>query len=109
VVTEHAAGCSSLIRVGDGRETCPPGQCGSCADREAGRRARRNARSSGRGEGAGKRSGGAAGAAEAWASEESAKTAQALAAFEQLAQRLEAMAAERGIKPWWQWALRRAG
>jgi hypothetical protein len=51
-----------------------------------------------------------AGAAEAWASEESAKTAQApLAAFEQLAQRLEAMAAERAIKPWWQGLLRRAG
>jgi hypothetical protein len=35
------------------------------------------------------------------ASEESAKTAQAIAAFEQLAERAEAMAAQRAIKPWW--------
>jgi hypothetical protein len=32
-----------------------------------------------------------------------------IAAFEQLAQRLEAMAAERTITPWWRWLLRRAG
>ena len=31
----------------------------------------------------------------------SATTAQAIAAFESLAQRLEAMAAQRAIKPWW--------
>jgi len=48
-------------------------------------------------------------AAEARASEESAKTTQAIAAFEVLAQRLEAMAAERAIKPWWRRLLRRAG
>ena len=47
-------------------------------------------------------------AANARASEESAKTAQAIAAFETLAQRLEAMAAQRAIKPWWQRLLRRA-
>jgi hypothetical protein len=34
------------------------------------------------------------------ASEESAKTAQAIAAFESLARRLEEMAAERS-RPWW--------
>jgi hypothetical protein len=39
--------------------------------------------------------------AETRASEESAKTAQAIAAFESLAQRLEAMAAQRAIRPWW--------
>ena len=38
-----------------------------------------------------------------------AKTAQAIAAFAQLAQRLEAMAAQRAIKPWWQRPLRSAG
>ena len=43
------------------------------------------------------------------AGEESAKTAQAIAAFESLAQRLEAMAAQRAIKPWWQRLLRSAG
>jgi hypothetical protein len=43
------------------------------------------------------------------ANEEAAKTAQAIQAFESLAQRLEAMAAERAIKPWWQRLLRRAG
>jgi hypothetical protein len=48
-------------------------------------------------------------AANTRASEESAKTAQAIAAFESLAQRLEAMAAQRAIKPWWQRLLRRAG
>jgi hypothetical protein len=40
---------------------------------------------------------------------EAAKTAQAIAAFAQLAQRLEAMAAQRAIKPWWGRLLRRAG
>jgi hypothetical protein len=40
---------------------------------------------------------------------EAAKTAQAIAAFAQLAQRLEAMAAQRAIKPWWQLLLRRVG
>jgi hypothetical protein len=44
---------------------------------------------------------GRAAAESARASEESAKTAQAIAAFESLAQRLEAMAAQRAIKPWW--------
>jgi hypothetical protein len=48
-------------------------------------------------------------AAEARASEESAKTTQAIAAFESLAQRLEAMAAQHAIKPWWQRLLRSAG
>jgi hypothetical protein len=43
------------------------------------------------------------------ASEESAKTAQAIAAFEQLALKLEAIAAERATKPWWQRLLRVAG
>jgi hypothetical protein len=47
--------------------------------------------------------------AETRASEESAKTAQAIAAFESLAQRLEAMAAQRAIKPWWRRLLQRAG
>jgi hypothetical protein len=37
------------------------------------------------------------------------KTTRAIAAFEQLAQRLEALAAERAVKPWWQRLLRRAG
>jgi hypothetical protein len=36
-------------------------------------------------------------------------TAQAIAAFESLAQRLEAMAAERAIKPWWRRLLQRTG
>jgi hypothetical protein len=44
--------------------------------------------------------------ANARAVDEAAKTAQAIAAFESLAQRLEAMAAERAIKPWWQRLLR---
>jgi hypothetical protein len=48
-------------------------------------------------------------AANVRAKEESAKTAQAIAAFEQLAQRLEAMAAQHAIKPWWQRLLRSAG
>ena len=47
--------------------------------------------------------------ADALASDDAAKTAQAIAAFEQLAQRLEAMAAQRAIKPWCQRLLRRAG
>jgi DNA repair exonuclease SbcCD ATPase subunit len=47
--------------------------------------------------------------AEARASDEAAKTAQAIAAIENLAHRLEAMAAQRAIKPWWQRLLRRAG
>jgi predicted GIY-YIG superfamily endonuclease len=34
---------------------------------------------------------------------------KAIAAFESLAERLEAMAAERAIKPWWKRLLRRAG
>jgi hypothetical protein len=46
--------------------------------------------------------------AETRASEESAKTAQAIAAFESLAQRLEAMAAQHATKPWWQRFLRSA-
>jgi hypothetical protein len=40
---------------------------------------------------------------------EQARTTQAIAAFEQLALRLEEIAAERAIKPWWQRLLRRAG
>jgi hypothetical protein len=48
-------------------------------------------------------------AADALASDEAAKTAQAIEAFSALAQRLEAMAAQRAIKPWWQRLLRRAG
>jgi hypothetical protein len=47
--------------------------------------------------------------ADALASDEAAKTAQAIAAFEQLAQRLEAMSAQRAIKPWWRRLLQRAG
>jgi hypothetical protein len=47
--------------------------------------------------------------AEARAGEESAKTARAIAAFGQLAQRLEQLAAERAIEPWWRRFLRRAG
>ena len=47
--------------------------------------------------------------ADALASAEAAKTAQAIEAFSALAQRLEAMAAQRAIKPWWQRLLRRAG
>ena len=47
--------------------------------------------------------------AETRASEESAKTARAIAAFESLAQRLEAMAAQRAIKPWWRRLLQRTG
>jgi hypothetical protein len=47
--------------------------------------------------------------AEGRANEEAAKTARAIATFEQLAQRLEAMAVRRAIKPWWQWLLGRAG
>jgi hypothetical protein len=46
---------------------------------------------------------------DALASDEAAKTAQAIAAFAQLAQRLEAMATQRAIKPWWRRLLRRAG
>jgi hypothetical protein len=37
-----------------------------------------------------------------------ARRTQAIAAFEALAQRLEAMAAQHAIKPWWQQLLRRA-
>jgi molecular chaperone GrpE (heat shock protein) len=40
---------------------------------------------------------------------EQQRTDKAIAAFESLAQRLEEMAAQRGIKPWWQRLLRRAG
>jgi hypothetical protein len=40
---------------------------------------------------------------------ESARADRAIAAFEQLAQRLEAMAAQRAIKPWWQRLLQRTG
>ena len=47
--------------------------------------------------------------ADALASHEAAKTAQAIEAFSALAQQLEAMAAQRAIKPWWQRLLRRAG
>ena len=47
--------------------------------------------------------------ADALASDEAAKTAQAIEAFSALAQRLEAMAAQRAIKPWWRRLLRRAG
>ena len=43
------------------------------------------------------------------AGDESAKTTPATAAFQSLAQRLEAIAAQRAIKPWWQRLLRRAG
>ena len=39
---------------------------------------------------------------------EQARTTQAIAAIEALAQRLEAMAAQHAIKPWWQQLLRRA-
>jgi DNA repair exonuclease SbcCD ATPase subunit len=46
--------------------------------------------------------------AEGRASKESAKTAQAIAAFEALAQRLEEMA-EAKRPPWWRLLLRRAG
>ena len=46
--------------------------------------------------------------AETRVSWEAAKTAEAIAAFEQLVQRLEAMAAQRAVKPWWQRLLRRA-
>jgi hypothetical protein len=45
--------------------------------------------------------------AEARAGEEAAKTAQAIAAFEQLALKLEAIAEAR--RPWWRLLLRRAG
>jgi len=48
-------------------------------------------------------------AAQARADAEAAKTAQAIRAFESLAERLEATAAQRAIKPWWQRLLRRAG
>ena len=48
-------------------------------------------------------------AAQARADAEAAKTAQAIAAFAQLAQRLEAMAAQRAIKPWWRRLLQRTG
>jgi hypothetical protein len=47
--------------------------------------------------------------AETPASDEAAKTAQAIAAFEHLAQRLEAIAAERAVRTWWRRLLRRAG
>ena len=40
---------------------------------------------------------------------EQAKTEKAIEAFSALAQRLEAMAAQHAIKPWWQRLLRRAG
>ena len=47
--------------------------------------------------------------ADALGSDDADKTAQAIEAFSALAQRLEAMAAQRAIKPWWQRLLRRAG
>jgi hypothetical protein len=47
--------------------------------------------------------------AETRASDEAAKTAQAIAAFESLAQRLEEIAAQRAIKPWWRRFLQKAG
>jgi hypothetical protein len=50
-----------------------------------------------------------ASAADVRAVDEAAKTAQAIAAFESLAQRLEAMAAQHAIKPWWQRLLQRTG
>ena len=40
---------------------------------------------------------------------ERARTEKAIAAFESLAQRLEEMAAQRAIKPWWRRLLRRTG
>jgi hypothetical protein len=40
---------------------------------------------------------------------EQAKTEKAIEAFSMLAQRLEAMAAQHAIKPWWRRLLRRAG
>ena len=40
---------------------------------------------------------------------ERARADRAIAAFESLAQRLEAMAAQRAIKPWWRRLLQRAG
>ena len=40
---------------------------------------------------------------------EQAKTEKAIEAFSALAQRLDAMAAERAIKPWWRRLLRPAG
>jgi hypothetical protein len=46
---------------------------------------------------------------EALLATESERADRAIAAFESLAQRLEAMAAQRAIKPWWQRLLRRAG
>ena len=49
-------------------------------------------------------------AAEARAADEAAKTARAIAAFESLAERLEAIAAsKRAIEPWWHRLLRTAG
>jgi hypothetical protein len=50
-----------------------------------------------------------ASAADALASEERTRADRAIAAFVQLAERLEAMAAQHAIKPWWQRLLQRAG
>jgi len=47
--------------------------------------------------------------ASANAVDETAMTAQATAAFESLAQRLEAMAAQSVVKPWWRRLVNRAG
>jgi hypothetical protein len=47
-------------------------------------------------------------AARADLASEQARTTRAIAAFEVLARRLEAMAAQHAIKPWWQQLLRRA-